>query len=38
MSKMFEMAKDQYAAIGVDVEKAMEQLGEGAAVHPLLAG
>ena len=28
MSKMFEMAKDQYAAIGVDVEKAMEQLAK----------
>ena len=28
MSKMFEMAKEQYAAIGVDVEKAMEQLAQ----------
>ena len=28
MSKMFEMAKEQYAAIGVDVEKAMEQLAK----------
>lgn len=28
MSKMFEVAKEQYASLGVDVEKALEVLAK----------
>lgn len=33
----YEMAKEKYAAWGVDTEKAMEQLKKGSGFPPLLA-
>lgn len=38
ITKAYEVAKERYAALGIDVEKVMEQLPEGCNLHALLAG
>ena len=37
ITKAYEVAKERYAALGIDVEKVMEQ-PEGCNLHALLAG
>lgn len=38
LEQAWEIAKQRYAAVGVDVEEALRQLGPSARLHALLAG
>ncbi len=38
LEQAWEIAKQRYAAVGVDVEEALRQLDRSARLHALLAG
>ena len=38
IEQSYQLAKERYAQLGVDTDKALKQLGEYPHFHPLLAG